>query len=77
MQTRGMKMSKHQGIPLADTVVNRQRLMSTLELRELQDQHNVNLSAAGEGNEYFDREDDEYAGLTIMGEEEFFQVYCD
>lgn len=62
-----------------DTFMSNRSTLSNLELREFQDQHEANFHGDS-GSDLIGcevDEDDEFAGMTIMGEEEFFSTYCD
>jgi len=47
------------------------------DTRYLQDEHNVNLNAAGEGDDYLDDDDSDLQGLHIVDEAEFFERFCE
>jgi hypothetical protein len=70
-------MAKLHEVPRVDEFMRNNALLPSWEVRLLQDQHNVNLSAAGEGDEFLDNDPDEFEGMTMMDEVEFYETYCD
>jgi hypothetical protein len=70
-------MAKLYEVPAVDEFFRNNASLAPWEVRLLQDEHNVNLNAAGEGDEFLDGESDELDGLTIMDDVEFFETYCD
>ena len=58
-----------------DKALRNMNLVHRNEVTELQDEHNVNLNASGEGDEFLDGSDDPYVGLSIIDGAEFFQRY--
>jgi hypothetical protein len=62
----------HPFLPAVDLVLNGFRALPLGAVRELQDEHNVNLNAAGEGDDLLDGDDDALEGLTIVSAEELF-----
>lgn len=62
-----------------DTFMSNRSTLSNLELRELQNDYEENFHGDS-GSDLvgcFDEENDEFEGMTIMGEEDFFSTYCD
>jgi hypothetical protein len=65
------------GICSVDEFMANNNRMPAAYIRELQDEHNVNLHSDGSGDEYLDAADDETADLEIVDEEEFIERFTE